>query len=130
MGNKTLISFFYLDLFWGDFQVLGKPKNHKEAKEMLTLLSGKKHEVYTGITLRTIDKVNSFFSKTEVWFNELSYSEIEYYINKCKPFDKAGAYAIQEWIGHIAVKKIEGSYSNVVGLPTEKLYSELRKFID
>jgi len=117
-------------IVWVDHKVLGKPKNSNEAKKMLALLSGKKHEVFTGITIRTVNKISSFFEKTEVWFNELSYSEIEYYINKYKPFDKAGSYAIQEWIGHIAIEKINGSYSNVVGLPTEKLYTELKKFID
>jgi septum formation protein len=111
-------------------KIFGKPKNKTEALNMLSDLSDSKHLVITGITLRTTNKIASFSAITEVWFRKLSDNEINYYIDKYKPFDKAGAYGIQEWIGINAIEKINGSYFNVVGLPTEKLYTELEKFID
>lgn len=117
-------------IVWVDGTVLGKPKNKSEAVEMLNILSGKNHSVITGITLKTTTKHHTFFCLTEVWFKNLSNKEINYYINNFKPFDKAGAYGIQEWIGLIAVEKIEGSYYNVVGLPIQKLYTELDTFLD
>lgn len=113
-----------------DNEVLGKPSDREDAIEMLKKLSCKKHSVITAITISTKDKKNSFFCNTEVWFKKLNIYEINYYIDNFKPFDKAGAYGIQEWIGAIGIQKIRGSYSNVVGLPTEKLYVELDKFID
>ncbi|MBN2892363.1 MAG: septum formation protein Maf [Bacteroidales bacterium] len=117
-------------IVWIDEQVLGKPKDKQEAIIMLKMLSGKKHEVITGITLATQQKRHSFFCSTEVWFKNLSQKEIVYYVENYKPYDKAGAYGIQEWIGYIGVEKIQGSYFNVVGLPVQRLYSELEKFID
>ena len=108
---------------------LNKPGDRDHAIEMLTLLSGKKHEVITGVCLRTISQTHSFFVSTDVYFKNLSRREIEYYVDHYKPFDKAGSYGIQEWIGYIGIEKIEGSYFNVVGLPTAKLYDELRKFL-
>ncbi len=109
--------------------ILGKPTNYQSAANMLRNLSGKKHNVITGVTIRTLEKRHSFSANTEVHFKKLTNEEIDYYISNYKPFDKAGAYGIQEWIGHIAIKKIEGSYFNVMGLPTHKLYEELITFV-
>jgi len=106
-------------------RVLGKPKDYDEAFAMLRSLSGKRHEVITAVTLKTLHKVRSFHDVTAVYFNELSDENIAYYIKTCEPYDKAGAYGIQEWIGAVAVDHIEGSYTNVMGLPTAKLYKEL-----
>ena len=111
-----------------DDKILGKPINRQNAVEMLQNLSGKVHKVITGITLKSIKKETSFYTTTKVWFKQLSAEEIEFYVDNYKPLDKAGAYGIQEWIGYIAVEKIEGSYFNVVGLPTHKLYEELLRF--
>ncbi len=116
-------------IVWVDNQVLGKPSGKKQAKEMLLKLSAKKHSVITGMTIRTKDKIRTFSCNTDVWFKKITISEINYYIDTFKPFDKAGAYGIQEWIGAIAIEKIQGSYNNVVGLPTEKLYIELQNFL-
>lgn len=126
--NRILITADTIVLVNG--KILGKPKDKAHAIEMLKLLSGKKHLVITGLTLRNSKKIKSFFSTTEVWFRNLNSSEIEFYVDKYKPFDKAGAYGIQEWIGEIGIEKINGSYFNVVGLPTELLYIELDKFLD
>ena len=109
-------------------KILGKPKSEKEAGEMLRLLSGKVHKVTTGVTIKSNKNQKIFFESTKVVFKELTDKEIKYYIKNYKPFDKAGSYAIQEWIGLIGIKKINGSYFNVMGLPTEKLFSELIKF--
>ncbi len=110
-------------------QILGKPKNIEQAAKTLKKLSGKKHHVITGITLRSIDKRHSFSVKTDVYFKNLTDEEIKYYINKFEPWDKAGAYGIQEWIGLVAIEKIEGSYFNVMGLPTHRLYEALNSFV-
>lgn len=110
--------------------IIGKPKDYNDAKRILKKLSGEKHNVITGVTLRTMYKRHSFSSTTEVYFNRLTDSEIDYYITNFKPYDKAGGYGIQDWIGHVAVKRIEGSYFNVMGLPTSKLYEELLKFVN
>ena len=109
--------------------ILGKPSERVEAIDMLQQLSGKKHLVITGVTLRTAQKEKSFFVSTEVFFKLLSPEEITFYVDNYKPFDKAGAYGIQEWIGHAGIEKINGSYFNVVGLPTHRLYEELLLFI-
>ena len=109
-------------------KILGKPKTRTEAKKMLKILSGKKHKVTTGVVIKSIKKQKIFYDSTIVMFKELSEQDIEYYIKEFKPYDKAGSYAIQEWIGIIGIKWIKGSYFNVMGLPTEKLYSELIKF--
>lgn len=111
-----------------DNTVLGKPLNLDEAKEMLRKLSGTTHSVATGVCIRTREKQRSFLSISEVEFNILTEEEIEYYVNKYKPLDKAGAYGIQEWIGSIGVKNIKGSYFNIMGLPIQKLYEELKNF--
>ena len=111
-------------------EILGKPTNKKNAFEMLSKLSDGEHDVITGVCLRTASKTYSFTATTKVFFKELSEAEIDFYISKFKPFDKAGAYGIQEWIGHVAIKRIEGSYFNVMGLPTHRLYEELVKFVE
>ena len=127
-GNRLLITAD--TIVWCEDDVLGKPATLNEAEEMLNLLSGRMHKVITGITLRTANKKHSFSCTSKVWFKDLDQSEISYYVNNFKPLDKAGAYGIQEWIGLIAIEKIEGSYYNVVGLPTAKLFTELEKFIE
>lgn len=108
--------------------VLGKPNDKEHAFEIIKSLSGEKHEVITGICLRSLMKIKSFSVSTDVYFKNLRDEEINYYINNFKPYDKAGAYGIQEWIGYIGVEKINGSYFNVMGLPTLELYEELIKF--
>lgn len=110
-------------------QILGKPSNKQEAHEMLECLSGKTHLVITGVTLMTSKKTHTFSVTTEVVFKKLNTDEIEYYVLHYQPMDKAGAYGIQEWIGHVAIERIDGSYFNVMGLPTHKLYEELIQFL-
>ena len=115
-------------IVWSENKVLGKPKDYKDAVDIISSLSGKKHVVITGVCLTSLNKQKAFFSTTEVFFKELTIEEIDYYITNYKPYDKAGAYGIQEWIGYIGIEKIIGSYFNVVGLPIQKLYSELIEF--
>ena len=115
-------------IVWIDNQVLNKPENFDDAMRMLKLLSGKKHEVYTGVCLKSKSKIKTFYALTNVYFKTLSQEEIEYYINNFNPYDKAGAYGAQDWIGYIAIEKIEGSYFNVMGLPVKELYEELLNF--
>jgi len=109
-------------------KILNKPDDRSHAIEMLGELSGRMHEVITGICLRNQIKKQAFFDVTKVYFRNLSPNEIAFYVDNYQPFDKAGAYGIQEWIGLTGIEKIEGSYFNVVGLPTEKLYRELLIF--
>lgn len=109
-------------------RVFGKPTDREHAINMLKELSDKTHQVITGVTLCTAEKEVSFASVTHVTFAPLTEAEIIYYVDKFKPFDKAGSYGIQEYIGYIAVKSIDGSYFNVMGLPVHKVYSELCKF--
>lgn len=109
-------------------QVLGKPIDYANAIEMLKKLSGKIHNVITGVTISTKAKIRSFSVSTDVEFAPITDEEIDYYIRNYKPFDKAGAYGIQEWIGYIAVKGIKGSFYNVMGLPVQRLYEELKLF--
>ncbi len=111
-----------------DDRILGKPKDGKEAKEMLLFLADKTHKVATGVTITTQDRRTSFTTVTEVTFGPLSDEEIAYYVDNFQPFDKAGAYGIQEWIGAVAVSGIKGSYHNVMGLPVHRLYQELKLF--
>jgi septum formation protein len=106
-------------------QLLGKPVDRDDAIRMLQLLSGNTHEVHTGVCVRTQALEHVFCAKSEVHFRHLSVDEIEYYIKVYKPYDKAGAYGVQEWIGYIGIEHIEGSYFNVMGLPTQQLYIEL-----
>lgn len=108
--------------------VLGKPKDLEEAKTMIASLSNNDHEVVTGVCLSSKEKQVSFSVSTRVFFNALSQEEINYYVEKFHPLDKAGAYGIQEWIGQIGVQKIEGSYYNVVGLPIARVWAELKNF--
>ena len=108
-----------------DGEVLGKPVDEADAKRMLRMISGRWHEVITGVTLMTAEREHSFAVTTRVRFCDLTDDEIEYYIKNYAPMDKAGAYGIQEWIGYVGVDRIEGSYFNVVGLPVQRLYREL-----
>jgi septum formation protein len=114
-------------IVWLKNQALGKPNDASHALKMLTEMSGKTHEVITSVCIKTNQKEIVFHDKTSVTFASLTSQEIEYYLKNYKPLDKAGSYGIQEWIGLVAIEKIEGSYANVVGLPTHKLYSELLK---
>jgi septum formation protein len=109
-------------------EILNKPGNKDEAIQMLTKISGRMHEVVTGVCITTLNKQISFSDLTRVFFLPLSQTDIEYYVDKHKPFDKAGSYGIQEYIGYIGIEKIEGSYFNVMGLPIHKVIAELRKF--
>ena len=111
-------------------EIFGKPKSKEDAFKMLEKLSGKTHKVTTACTIKSINKSITFHDTTFVSFKKLNKEEINYYIEKYNPLDKAGAYAIQEWIGLIGINKIEGSYFNVVGLPSSKLYYELIKFVN
>ncbi|WP_299821997.1 Maf family nucleotide pyrophosphatase [uncultured Pontibacter sp.] len=106
-------------------RVLNKPQSHHEAAEMLRALSGTSHDVITGVCLLSREGKTVFHDITKVYFKALSQSEIDFYTNHYKPFDKAGAYGIQEWIGMVGIERIEGSYFNVVGLPVQKLYTHL-----
>lgn len=115
-------------IVWLNGRVLNKPANFEEGFHMLKALSGAKHEVITGVCLQTSVKKVSFYSVTDVWFKELSDAEIRFYLENYKPFDKAGAYGIQEWIGYIAITRIEGSFFNVMGLPIQQVYEHLRTF--
>ena len=106
--------------------ILGKPKDAAHAKEMIQQLAGNTHEVITAVAFQYQSQLITFHDCTKVYMNPLSEAEISHYIENYKPYDKAGAYGIQEWIGLVAIQKIEGSYTNVMGLPTEKLYQELQ----
>jgi septum formation protein len=116
-------------IVWHDGEELGKPVSPEEAMDMLNRLAGNAHQVFTGVSLRSNLKQVSFSAVTDVTFSPLEEEEIMTYISKYKPFDKAGAYGIQEWIGYIAVERIVGSYFNVMGLPVQKLYQELKLFL-
>jgi len=109
-------------------EILGKPAGKEMALKMLKTLSGSMHQVITGVCIRSRDKSLSFTEWTDVYFKSLSDSEIEYYLTHFKPYDKAGAYGAQEWIGYIGITRLEGSYFNVMGLPVQRLYEELCRF--
>ena len=111
-----------------DNDILGKPHDESEAKAMLRRISGRSHQVVTGVCLVTKDKRREFSVSTDVTFRTLSESEIDYYVSHYHPFDKAGAYGIQEWIGYVGVTGLNGSYFNVMGLPVQRIYSELQHF--
>lgn len=115
-------------IVWIDNEALGKPENREKAIQMLQQLSGKTHEVISAVCIKSNQKEQLFYDVTEVRFNNLNLLDIEYYVDTFKPFDKAGSYGIQEWIGLIGIEKINGSYTNVVGMPMEKLYNELIKW--
>ena len=112
-----------------DEKILGKPHSSEEAHQMLRALSGRTHTVTTGMALRTRERIHTFSDTTEVDFRPLADSEIDYYIKTYRPFDKAGAYGIQEWIGYTGITAIRGSYFNVMGLPVQRLYTELCNFL-
>lgn len=109
-------------------RILGKPRNAADAKTMLALLSGRTHQVVTGVSLTTQHKQVAFKVVTDVTFKALSQTEINYYVDTYKPLDKAGAYGVQEWIGYIGVTALNGSYYNVMGLPVQRVYEELQRF--
>ncbi|MFH1319825.1 MAG: Maf family nucleotide pyrophosphatase [Bacteroidota bacterium] len=115
-------------IVWIDDKTINKPADFDEAVQVLEMLSGRMHEVITGVCFKTRQKTRSFFVVTKVYFKKLTNQEITYYVKNFKPYDKAGAYGIQEWIGSVGIKKIEGSYFNVVGLPIKELYKELMEF--
>ena len=126
-GNEIVITAD--TIVWCNGRILDKPAGKGEAFEILKEISGNTHEVITGVCLLTTEKQVTFFSSTKVTFDFLSDDEINYYIDNYRPFDKAGAYGIQEWIGLAACSKIEGCYFNVIGLPVHKVYTELKRFI-
>ena len=108
-----------------DDEILGKPKDRADAIAMLQKLSGKRHTVYSGVCILKEGQFHSFTAQTDVWFRKMAEEEIVFYVDNYRPFDKAGAYAVQEWIGAAAISRMEGSYYNVVGLPTQMLYVKL-----
>ena len=114
-------------IVWLGGTVLGKPVDRDDALRMLGLLSGRTHEVYTGVCLTTIRWQHTFTARTEVRFCSLDEEEITWYVDRYRPFDKAGAYGVQEWIGYVGVEHIAGSYFNIMGLPVQRLYRELKK---
>jgi septum formation protein len=116
-------------IVWHKDKVVGKPAGEKEAHQILRELSGDMHEVVTGVCICSAQKKKLFSSHSKVYFRSLSEEEIRYYIEQYRPFDKAGAYGIQEWIGYIGIEKIEGSFYNVMGLPIQMLYKELMDFL-
>lgn len=115
-------------IVWHEGRVFGKPKDKAEATKMLNSLSGKTHQVITGVCISTLSRRKTFHVISEVRFARLLPDEIEYYLQNFQPYDKAGSYGIQEWIGYIGVEHIEGSYFNVMGLPIQRLYSELKRW--
>ena len=117
-------------IVWMDGEVINKPINEEDAFRMLKQLSGNKHEVLTGVSFSMNGRRHSFVASSLVWFAALTDEEIWYYINNYNPLDKAGAYGIQDWIGYIGVEKIEGSYFNVMGLPLQRMYHELKSFLN
>ena len=127
MDDKTLL--ITADtIVWHEGCLFGKPTDKEDATRMLKALSGKTHQVITGVCISTLLKRRTFHVISEVRFTRLTPEEIEYYIQNFEPYDKAGAYGIQEWIGYIGVEYIEGSYFNVMGLPVQRLYSELKRW--
>jgi len=115
-------------IVWCEGEIFNKPINFEEGKLMLQTLSGKMHEVFTAVCLKSANKQIIFYDATKVYFKKFTNEEIEYYLNKYKPYDKAGSYGVQEWIGYIGIEKIEGNFYNVMGLPVKKLHEELMKF--
>ncbi len=109
-------------------EIIGKPANHAEAEEILQKLSGKEHQVISGVCLSSVEKQVSFHSMSKVRFKKLRTEEIQFYIKTYKPFDKAGAYGIQEWIGLVGITRIKGSYTNIMGLPVQELYEAIIRF--
>ena len=116
-------------IVWLDGRVLGKPKDREDALQMLRDMSGRTHEVFTGVCITTTDWQRSFAAQTEVRFAQLTEEEITYYVDRYQPMDKAGSYGVQEWIGFIGVENISGSYFNIMGLPVQRLYRELKAIV-
>ena len=114
-------------IVWLENEVIGKPAGSEDAVAMLMKLSGNMHEVFTGVCIKTATQEKLFHASSRVFFRKISEEEIRYYVNAYKPFDKAGAYGVQEWIGYVGIERIEGSYFNVMGLPVQQLYEELKK---
>jgi septum formation protein len=114
-------------IVWLDGTVMGKPKDEEEAKDMLMRLSGKTHQVITGVCLTTASTQKTFATVTDVTFATLMDEEVDYYVTRYQPMDKAGSYGVQEWIGFVGVENLSGSYFNVMGLPIQRLYTELKK---
>ena len=110
-------------------EILGKPRDREDAIRMLHDLSGREHHVTTAVTLRTPERMETFSDTTEVWFKDLTDEEIAYYVDTFQPYDKAGAYAIQEWIGYAGITRIDGSYFNVVGFPVHRVYAALLQLL-
>ncbi len=115
-------------IVWCEGKVFNKPANFVEGKAMLEALSGKMHEVFTGVCLKSGNKQTTFYDVSKVYFKKLKPEEIEYYLMNFSPYDKAGSYGVQDWLGYIGIDKIEGSFYNVMGLPVKELYEELVKF--
>ncbi len=115
-------------IVWCDGKALNKPANFVEGKKMLETLSGKMHQVFTAVCLKSGNKQTTFYDESKVYFKKLKPEEIEYYLTNFSPYDKAGGYGVQDWIGYIGIDKIEGSFYNVMGLPVKELYEELIKF--
>lgn len=115
-------------IVWCEGKVFNKPANFAEGKKMLETLSGKMHEVFTAVCLKGANKQTTFFDVSKVYFKKLKTEEIEYYLTNFSPYDKAGGYGVQDWLGYIGIDKIEGSFYNVMGLPVKDLYEELIKF--
>lgn len=115
-------------IVWCEEKVLNKPANFEEGKLMLQSLSGKMHQVFTGVCLKNTNKQTTFYDASKVYFKNLRDDEIEYYLSNYNPYDKAGGYGVQDWIGYIGIDKIEGSFYNVMGLPVKELFEELIKF--
>ena len=109
-------------------EIMGKPTDRADAIRMVQKLQNNRHSVLTGVCIRSLEKEVCFTASTDVFFDELSQEEIEYYVDTYRPFDKAGAYGVQEWVGYAGIKRIEGSYFNVVGLPVQMLYQKLKEF--
>lgn len=116
-------------IVWLDGRVLGKPKDREDALQMLRDMSGRTHEEFTGVCITTTDWQRSFAAQTEVRFAQLTEEEITYYVDRYQPMDKAGSYGVQEWIGFIGVENISGSYFNIMGLPVQRLYRELKAIV-
>ncbi len=110
-------------------EILGKPSDRDDAVRMLRLLSGREHQVITAVTIRDIGRTKTFSVSSDVYFKDLADDEIDYYIDNYRPFDKAGAYGIQEWIGYVGICRIDGSFYNVMGFPTQRFYEELKAFL-
>jgi len=110
-------------------EILGKPRDRSDAFRMLRDLSGREHQVVTAVTIRSTEREETFSVSTDVWFKELTDEEIAYYVDTFKPFDKAGAYGIQEWIGYAGITRIDGTYYNVVGFPVQRVYTALQRFL-